>query len=256
MVHADREPEVAVSRRSSGAGSLRHNRGVRQDGTAICGNCQTAMTQTLALDLGVLRAGDLIFSSTDGTISRAIRIATVSKFSHASIYYRDGVIFESNDDGVRPRRIALETETPSGSLGGLPYDSWSTLVVLRLNTVTSARWEAAIDAALDTLVGLDYPPLHVMTQGGPPLARFFFTPLAALLDAVEWVRNREPMAAGPWCSRLLGDVLTSQLAHRLTTGQIAALNRASPQRLFEVAHQLGFEEVANAAFAAQAKRCS
>src|SRR5687768_13598587 len=81
----------------------------------------------------LLRSGDLILSTTDGIVSNAIRSGTGSTFSHASIYFRDGVIIESNDDGVRPRRFYICGVDTQGRLVGLPYENWAGCKILRFD---------------------------------------------------------------------------------------------------------------------------
>ena len=150
-----------------------------------------------------LMPGDLIFSTTEGVVSQAIKLGTDSRFSHASIYCRDGVILEANDDGVGPRRIVPIGLDKSGRLLGLPYPDWVSCVVLRQGRQDKAMsWEDAISASLREHVGLDFPPLSRMIAAAPARARLIGRPFAWLLDVWEWIRNREPMAHDAWCSRL------------------------------------------------------
>ena len=64
------------------------------------------------LNLDALKTGDIIFSTTAGATSKAIKTATASAFSHACVYFSDGIVIESSGEGVKPRRVSI-TGCPS-----------------------------------------------------------------------------------------------------------------------------------------------
>lgn len=196
------------------------------------------------LRIGSLQAGDLIFSTTDGLVSRAIRAGTGSKFSHASIYFRDGVILEANDDGVGPRRISPAAVDARGALVGLPYEDWSYCEILRHGGPQDPQsWEEAIGVAMRGQIGFDFPPLNRMALGAPRLMRLLARPIAGIVDVLDWLRNREPVAYDSWCSRLVGFVLTENFGHTLTAAQRKDILHASPQRLYTLAQELGYSKI-------------
>ncbi len=67
-----------------------------------------------SIGLTALEAGDVILSTTDQAVSRAIRMATDSEVSHSAIYLGDGQVIEAIDDGVIIRQ--LETALNDDSL--------------------------------------------------------------------------------------------------------------------------------------------
>jgi hypothetical protein len=201
----------------------------------------------MLLDTSALRPGDLLLSSTPGVVSKGIRVATASNFSHASIYYGSGVILEANDKGVGPTRIRPNALAPSGGIAGLPYDDWTTVIVLRhAGHSNSSSWQVAMRTALRESVGYDFPPMTVMAEGSRSLLGFLSRPIALVMDMVERLQNRAPIAWDAWCSRLVGYVLQEHFLHRLSERQRAALQYASPQRLYEIAKSLGYELVPDA----------
>ncbi|WP_162989560.1 hypothetical protein [Comamonas sp. lk] len=198
------------------------------------------------LAVSVLRTGDIIFSTTSDLVSNAIKKFTGSRFSHASIYIREGVIVESNDDGVLPRRIELAGLDADQRLLGLPYPNWRNVVVLRTTRYEESDWAGEIERSLRDHVGMDYPPPSQVTKAGPLLARIAtYFPLK-LYETIQWLRNREAIAYEAWCSMLLGYTLAARFRQELTPKQQAVLGSASPQQLYDIALQLGFEPVSNA----------
>jgi hypothetical protein len=201
----------------------------------------------MLLDTSALRPGDLLFSSTPGLVSQGIRTATGSSFSHASIYYGSGVILEANDKGVGPTRIRPGSLAPSGGVAGLPYDDWTTVSVLRHARYSDpSSWQVAMRTALRESVGYDFPPMSVMAEGSKSFLGFLGRPIGLVMDLVERLQNRAPIAWDAWCSRLVGYVLQEHFSHRLSERQRAALQFASPQRLFEIARSLDYELVPGA----------
>lgn len=191
-----------------------------------------------------LAPGDLIFSTTAEAVSAAIKRGTNSRFSHASIYFRDGVILEANDDGVGPRKVSPIGLDADKNFLGLPYSNWEGCVVMRLpEKAEQIPWERAISLSLRDHVGLDFPSFARMVSAAPTKVRLLARPFALLLDTWDWIRNREPMASDAWCSRLVGFVVSKKLEFSLSEAQRAALESPSPQRLFEISAELGFSAV-------------
>ncbi len=62
-----------------------------------------------------LKAGDIIVSTTDQNISKAIRLVTKSEVSHAILYIGDNKVIESIEEGVSERKIedALKDAIPN-----------------------------------------------------------------------------------------------------------------------------------------------
>lgn len=201
------------------------------------------MNETRVLEIDRLRPGDILFSTTAGKFSELIKAATASRFSHASIYVGDGIIVEANDDGVAPRAIVPTSLGAHGGVAGLPYDDWLSVAVLRLTRYDAEEWKSVITATLREHLGLDYPKVYAITQGESLTKRLMLAPVAKLYDAYEWLQNKEPVAYDAWCSRLVAFVLLTQLSHKLTPRQRAALEHANPQRLYEIACQIGYSEI-------------
>jgi hypothetical protein len=197
------------------------------------------------LIIDTLQTGDLIFSTTNDPVSNAIKASTKSRYSHASIYFRRGVVIESNDDGVLPRKIDAVGVNSSGLILGLPYANWTNISVLRHPHYEAEEWSFAIERALRAHIGLDYPPPSEVIRGGPFLARILLYPIAKLYEAIQWLRNRETLAHDAWCSKLIGYVLAGHLGHRMSARQQGVLNRSNPQQLFDIAIELGYVVVTN-----------
>ena len=198
------------------------------------------------LNLAELRTGDIIFSTTNDPVSNAIKRMTRSKFSHASIYFREGIIIESNDDGVLPKSIEPMAISSGSQLLGLPYENWISIRVLRHPSYTEQEWAREIVKALSNDVGLDYPPPSALANAGTTTQRAFSYPLVKLYGFAQWLRNSEAVASRAWCSKLVGYVLAGGFGHSLTARQKAVLANASPQQLFDVAMAIGYGEVTGA----------
>ncbi len=56
-------------------------------------------------EMSLLRAGDIILTAQVGSISKAVRFATFSKFSHAILYVGDGSFIHSDGQGVHSNNI-------------------------------------------------------------------------------------------------------------------------------------------------------
>lgn len=111
-------------------------------------------TQLYTYELAKLKAGDIILSTTDSEVSRAIRIATSCDYSHAMIYTRNSII-HADGDGVfttNPQRrlfkqgqsivLRHKTETPTNlnkvcqhalNLSGSLYSISEALLAQRLS---------------------------------------------------------------------------------------------------------------------------
>jgi hypothetical protein len=197
------------------------------------------------LVLDELRTGDIIFSTTNDVISNAIKTATSSQYSHSSIYIRPGIIIESNDDGVLPRRVQPLGVNTQGQLLGLPYDNWINVQVLRFPLFSEEEWAFSIERTLREHVGLDYPPPSQVMRGGPLGARIAAFPFAKVYELIQWIKNRETVAHDAWCSKLIGYILAAHLGHRLTPKQQGILSSASPQQLFDISLEVGYLPLKN-----------
>ncbi|MEO3684039.1 YiiX/YebB-like N1pC/P60 family cysteine hydrolase [Shewanella vesiculosa] len=65
-------------------------------------------------EMSLLKAGDIILTAQVGAISKAVRIATFSKFSHAILYVGDGSFIHSDGQGVHSnniQRLLFENES-------------------------------------------------------------------------------------------------------------------------------------------------
>ena len=195
------------------------------------------------LNLDALKTGDIIFSTTAGATSKAIKTATASAFSHACVYFSDGIVIESSGEGVKPRRVSITGMNQAGGLLGLPHDDWESVTVLRHPRYPESDWAREVTQTLGDHVGLDYPPLSEVTKGAPWLARIFSYPVFKLFELVQWLRNREALAYEAWCSKLVGYVLAARFGHQLDSEEQAILANASPQQLFVLARELGYELV-------------
>lgn len=56
-------------------------------------------------EMSLLKAGDIILTAQIGTISKAVRISTFSRFSHAILYVGDGSFIHSDAKGVHSNNI-------------------------------------------------------------------------------------------------------------------------------------------------------
>tara|TARA_R110001592_G_scaffold311518_1_gene586399 strand:+ start:1716 stop:2687 length:972 start_codon:yes stop_codon:yes gene_type:complete len=66
------------------------------------------------LEMSLLKAGDIILTAQVGAISKAVRIATFGKFSHAILYVGHGSYIHSDGQGVQSdniQRLLFEKET-------------------------------------------------------------------------------------------------------------------------------------------------
>ena len=59
------------------------------------------VNETKIISVGQLQVGDIILSTSEGSVSTAVRVGTNSKFSHARIYIGDSEIIEAIDPEVR-----------------------------------------------------------------------------------------------------------------------------------------------------------
>jgi hypothetical protein len=199
------------------------------------------------LDIGALKLGDVILSSTEHLVSTLIKDITSSAYSHASIYLGDGVIFESNDDGVRPRPIQMLRQTENGRVVGAPYADWTTVVVLRRDDVPEANWQRAIHKIVKEQIGNDYPPLAVVGDSADGLKANALSLGARVYDTLQWLSNKDPSAHEAWCSRLVGLIVADALA--LHGEERKQIESATPAELHRRALALGFREVPNAVMA-------
>lgn len=65
-------------------------------------------------EMDLLKAGDILLTAQVGAISKAVRIATSSKFSHAILYVGDGSFIHSDGQGVHSnniQRLLFENES-------------------------------------------------------------------------------------------------------------------------------------------------
>jgi hypothetical protein len=208
------------------------------------GNAVSVSESFKGLLIDSLQSGDLIFSTTEDSASSAIRLATGGAFSHAAIYFRDGVIIEANDNGVYPRRISPRGLDAAERIVGVPYDDWSDCAVLRSsNSDPEESWARAITVALREHVGMDFPPLSRIARAARRPARVLVRPVAWILDLLDLTRGREPLAYDAWCSKLIGLVLLEQFGSRLTATQRKSLYEPSPQELLDIAKELGYKTV-------------
>lgn len=164
-----------------------------------------ATTEVSYLIIDKLKAGDIIFSTTDAKESKTIKKVSDSAYSHVSVYLGDGIILESNDNGIWPRRIGalclvIAKDSAEPILGGLPYDDWRGIDVLRNETYATDDAERTfILESLKEHLGRDYPNLASMTKS---TGYRWLVPFAWLKDQISKFHNTDPIISGPWCSKL------------------------------------------------------
>ncbi len=90
-----------------------------------------------------LRPGDILVSTEAGGISQTIRKATLSAYSHASLYIGDGKIIDATKPGVRERNLAALTQ-PALRVG-----------VIRVGSLTAAQTNQVLSTT-KSLVGKPY----------------------------------------------------------------------------------------------------
>lgn len=200
------------------------------------------------LKIATLCPGDLLFSTTRGAVSSLIRSASGSKFSHVSIYCGRGVILESNDRGVQPRRIILRgAESDSGEMVGVPYDDWSLIAVVRAATPpTELQVELCLKSAAGVYLGLDYPSMMKLGWAAKWPQRILTAPLGFILSLWELLTRGPVLAPGIWCSQLIAAYLQS--AHPEVNAEASNCRHPgeSPQSVYNLASMLGYQPVAAA----------
>lgn len=75
--------------------------------------CRAGVDRVYILNMDKLKAGDIILTAQVGVVSKAVRLATGSNFSHAILYLGDGSFIHSDRQGVHSnniQRILFEKE--------------------------------------------------------------------------------------------------------------------------------------------------
>lgn len=167
-----------------------------------------------------LAPADIIVSTTNAGISRAIRSVSGSVVSHAMIYAGNDQVIEAVGDGVRKRSL-------SAALTGA-----SLAVAFRHIHMTPTAASAVISFA-DSQVRRGYDFLGIVGQAGYQLDRWF-------LCRVQHVRDCEQAAqrANLWMSRdgrFFCSELVAESYRRAGTPLVAARSDSvSPQTIVEV----------------------
>ncbi|MGV2334721.1 MAG UNVERIFIED_CONTAM: hypothetical protein LVR18_11610 [Planctomycetaceae bacterium] len=174
-----------------------------------------------SISVAALMPADVIVSTTNAAISRAIRTVSSSVVSHAMIYAGGGFVIESIGDGVVRR--PLPAAVGEASLA----------VAYRHRQMTDARASSIIRFA-ERQIGRGYNFTGIVGQAGYQLDRWF---LCSVLE----VRNCESQAqrANLWMSSR-GRFFCSELvaaAYRQAGVPLipARSDSASPQTIVEVA---------------------
>lgn len=174
-----------------------------------------------SIAVAALQCADVIVSTTNATISRAIRTASASVVSHAMIYAGNGFVIEAIGSGVVKR--PLPAAVGDASLA----------VAYRHRQMTEARANSIISFA-EQQISRGYDVTGIIGQAGYQLDRWF------LCNILE-VRNCESraQAANLWMSSA-GRFFCSELvaaAYRQAGVPLVAArsDSASPQTIVEVA---------------------
>ena len=189
----------------------------------------TGNTTEFALRVGQLTKGDILLSTTIAPKSWAIRIGTISRFSHAALYIGGGYFIEAVGDGVR-RIHARALRTNSRVEVFRPYglnDSELDNVVLNAQSLLYRPYSTR--GSLTTRVKL------MRMRDDPGL---FFSQLVAEAfadEGVELVKDRKPEEITPKNlskSKILKSV-TDQAVEELPTLNITrAIEALAPQLTF------------------------
>jgi uncharacterized protein YycO len=179
-----------------------------------------------------LQAGDIIVSTTDSRISRAIRHATASPVSHALLYIGNGEVVEAVREGVVVR--SLQEALDDASLGVVYRTSMEPEQILTAIT-TAASHEGANYDYLGAILSPSEDLCGVLSSDG----RFFCSELVveALDEAGIDLTGRSPE-----CSTPNDIVLGNTIANSEYLGHIVTDN--SPHDL-SIIDDVGINEISN-----------
>lgn len=171
---------------------------------------------TKKIERDALKLGDIICTTGDAKISKAIRAATGSQVSHTMMVSGGGKVIESVAEGVRECSLDEAFQTGGATLA----------IVFRATDLKEGVAHKVVDFARQQVsAGRKYDVRGIIAQAGYQLDRIFFSEEQAQ-RANLWLQNENKF----FCSELIAAAY-EDAGHPLVTGSATAV---SPQTIVDL----------------------